>query len=203
MPLRPDTAERGEQEIPAMIGTCRPTRASGRDASYSDVVGLVASVVGAAYLTWLGGGNMAVEAIIEGGWLWVTDEDDAFFGDRGEETGWSVGVYPGSPLADEVRYPRTFVSAHGTGLNTLRAILLDALRRFADTRAVAAPDLVPSLGSALRPNTSPPGEETSDEHHQRPGDRRPGSRRHRLDAPTDRTVINRCSPSVIPQPGCR
>lgn len=112
-----------------------PERADAFAPLYRDALTVVSNVVGDADLISLGGGTMAIEAVLEGGWLWVTDEDDALFGDRSAETGWSVAVYPGTPLTNESRDLLAFVSAHGTSLDILHRILLDALRQFAHARA--------------------------------------------------------------------
>jgi hypothetical protein len=105
--------------------------------TYRDAITVVAQVVGEvgdAWLTSLSGGNLAIEALIEGGWLWVTDEDDAFFGEREHESGWSVAVYPGTPDTNETHHQRVFLSAHGTDLSILRQLLVQALHTFATTR---------------------------------------------------------------------
>jgi len=110
------------------------SRADVFTAMYRDAIALVADLVGHAHLTSLAGGNLAIEAVIEGGWLWVTDEDDALFGDRDSETGWSVGVYPGTRDSNLEHRHRVFLSAHGTDLSVLRRLLSTALREFAGQR---------------------------------------------------------------------
>lgn len=94
---------------------------------YEDVINTVDQVLPGAFMTQLGGMCLAIEAPIDGGWVWITDQEDNLPWDRNEHRGWRVGVYLGNPNTDEgsqpVRDAETADSSLGGLLHTLETVL--------------------------------------------------------------------------------
>ncbi len=93
--------------------------------TYEDVIGAVDHVLKGAFMTQLGGMCLAIEAPVEGGWVWITDRDDNLPWDRAHHSGWNVGLYLGNP-EDEVEascYQTTDDSSVGGLLEILASVL--------------------------------------------------------------------------------
>lgn len=94
---------------------------------YEDAIGALNSVLSGAFMTQLGGMCLAIQVPIEGGWIWVSDEEDNLPWDRGHHRGWHIGLYLGDPMTDEGSQPArdlsTSDSSLGGLLTTLQVVL--------------------------------------------------------------------------------
>ena len=114
--------------------TARPNRryeqAMARAAAmYQDAVDAVDEALGSssAFITQLGGMCLAIEAPIEGGWLWVTDLQDNLSWAPDDRNGWTVGLYLGDP--DDSPDPTVTVHRSDAILSALREAITDGLTR--------------------------------------------------------------------------
>lgn len=98
---------------------------AGASSTYEDVIGAVDHVLKGAFMTQLGGMCLAIEAPVEGGWVWVTDRDDNLPWDRAHHSGWTVGLYLGDPNEqfDATSYTSTDDSSLGGLLEILASVL--------------------------------------------------------------------------------
>jgi hypothetical protein len=102
--------------------------------TYADAITVAATITGAASMTQLGGMCLAIECHLEGGWLWITDEDDNLPWNRPEHhTGWSVGIHAGDHLTQDHEEPVVFLTTTDTTLAGLRSVLTGALAQFTRT----------------------------------------------------------------------
>jgi hypothetical protein len=98
---------------------------------YADAVSLAATITGGAFITQLGGMCLAIECQLEGGWLWITDENDNLPWNREEHhTGWAVGIYAGDQATQDQDEPVVFLTTADATLAGLSAVLTRALGQF-------------------------------------------------------------------------
>lgn len=92
---------------------------------YEDVINTVDQVLPGTFMTQLGGMCLAIEAPIDGGWVWITDEEDNLPWDRAEHRGWNVGLYLGrdDEQRDPIRNASTSDSSLGGLLHALETVL--------------------------------------------------------------------------------
>lgn len=88
--------------------------------TYEDAIGAVDQVLPGAYMTQLGGMCLAIEAPIDGGWVWITDEKDNLPWDRAHHQGWNVGLYLGH---DEGQIPVRSLETADSTLGGLMTVL--------------------------------------------------------------------------------
>ena len=90
---------------------------------YGDVIGAVNEVLPGAFMTQLGGMCLAIEAPVEGGWVWVGDATDNLPWDRAHHQGWQVHLYRGNPASDEAVDPLRYGSTDDSSLGGLMRLL--------------------------------------------------------------------------------
>jgi hypothetical protein len=95
--------------------------------TYRDVIEAVRTVLPGAFMTQTGGMNAAIEAPIEGGWVWITDAYESLSWDRETREGWGVNLYIGDYDADPnyVRGDLTMDDSTDGLLTLLRAVVYD------------------------------------------------------------------------------
>ena len=91
--------------------------------TYEDVIGTVDHVLPGAFITQLGGMCLAIEARVEGGWVWVTDRDDNLPWDRRHHAGWAVGLYLGNPAENDGTDTHRFGTTDDSSLGGLLSLL--------------------------------------------------------------------------------
>lgn len=98
---------------------------------YDDALAGLRQALGEAEFVSLGGGAMVIQCPVEGGWVWVTDEDDNLSSDLEDNSGWWVGIYAGR-YEDQVGEadPVVYASRFGTDVLLLMAALMEALAAF-------------------------------------------------------------------------
>jgi hypothetical protein len=98
---------------------------------YDDALANLRRVLGEAEFVSLGGGAMVIQCPLEGGWVWVTDEDDNLSPVRADNSGWWVGIFTGR-YEDQIgeANPVVYASRYGTDVLSLMAALMQALAEF-------------------------------------------------------------------------
>jgi hypothetical protein len=93
--------------------------------AYEDIIGAVDQVLPGAYMTQLGGMCLAIEAPIDGGWVWITDEEDNLPWNRARHQGWNIGLYLGhdDEQRDPIRSLQTSDSTLGGLMTALETVL--------------------------------------------------------------------------------
>jgi hypothetical protein len=98
---------------------------------YRDAISTLAAITGTAQITQLGGMDLALESILEGGWMWITDLHDSLPWDRADHQGWWAGIYEGHMNQTEPgRKPIVWAEIDDTSMTALGQIVRSALAQF-------------------------------------------------------------------------